>query len=135
MENRKGRTSRDEEAALLKVIIADDDQIMRKILDTSLSAEGYDLSYAEDGSQAWKMLMREQLPSIIIVDWMMPGMDGLELCRKAKRRRDGCLISDKSRGLFRRGWLVFLWSNFKVLSLELVPKALRFGRGDLESDL
>ena len=44
-------------------------------------------------------------------------------------------ISDKSRGLFRRGWLVFLWSNFKVLSLELVPKALRFGRGDLESDL
>ena len=75
----------------MKVFIADDDPIMRKILDAALSSDDYELHYAEDGDQAWKFLAREQTPNIIILDWMMPQMDGLEVCRKAKTHQNGNL--------------------------------------------
>jgi len=68
----------------MKVLIAEDDAITRKILVRSISKWGYDVEVAEDGNSAYDALSRDDHAGIAIVDWMMPGMDGTELCRKIK---------------------------------------------------
>jgi len=68
----------------LKVLIADDDQISRKILEKSLGDWGYEIVSALNGEEAWKII-RENEIHLAILDWMMPGIDGIELCRKIRR--------------------------------------------------
>ena len=60
--------------------------MMRTILRNWLESWGYRVTAAEDGVRAWGMLQAEPAPQILILDWMMPGMDGLELCRLIRER-------------------------------------------------
>jgi two-component system, cell cycle response regulator len=69
----------------MRVLIADDDRLSARMLEASLKAAGYDVIVAEDGGQAWQVLKRDDRPQIAILDWMMPVMDGLEVCRKVRR--------------------------------------------------
>ena len=64
------------------LIIEDDDQIL-KILRRSLVYEGYQVDTAVDGEGGLKML-RDNKPALVILDWMLPGMDGLEVCRRVR---------------------------------------------------
>lgn len=66
-----------------RVLICDDEPSSRKSLEMLLHREGYDLSFAENGPMALEM-MDKVLPSTILLDVMMPGMDGIELCRRLK---------------------------------------------------
>ena len=68
-----------------KLLVADDDPISRKLLHRVLTRWGYDVVACEDGDQAWRELSRPDAPAVAVLDWMMPGMDGLELCRRLRR--------------------------------------------------
>lgn len=72
-----------------RVLIAEDDAMSRKILQSWLENWGYQVTVAEDGAAAWKMLQQEQAPELLILDWVMPTIDGMELCRRIRDRRQG----------------------------------------------
>jgi CheY-like chemotaxis protein len=54
------------------------------MLEVTLAKWGYDVLVARDGPQAWQVLDGEEPPSLALLDWVMPGMDGLEVCRKVR---------------------------------------------------
>ena len=91
----------------MKIVVVDDEQAVRDSLRRSLSFNGYDIAIAEDGEQALDVIEKEQ-PDLVILDVMMPKMDGLELCRHLRSHgddrpilvltaRDG--VSDRVAGL------------------------------------
>ena len=69
----------------MKILIAEDDSTSRKILEGILGKWGYGVVATADGLEAWEALQGEDPPPMAIVDWLMPRMDGLELCRKIRR--------------------------------------------------
>jgi two-component system, cell cycle response regulator len=69
-----------------RVLVAEDDAMFRRILQSWLENWGYRVTLAEDGAQAWKILQQDLPPQVLIFDWMMPAMNGLELCRKVRDR-------------------------------------------------
>jgi DNA-binding response OmpR family regulator len=69
----------------MKILIAEDDPVSRRILEATLAKWGYEVSVTLDGRQAWDVLQREDAPALAILDIMMPGMDGLEICRKVRQ--------------------------------------------------
>jgi two-component system, cell cycle response regulator len=68
----------------LRILIAEDDAISRTILRRAVEKFGHECLAAENGERAWKMFRENPGVDAIISDWMMPGMDGLELCRKVR---------------------------------------------------
>lgn len=68
------------------VLVAEDDPMFRKILKSWLQTWGYRVTFAEDGAQAWQHLQQDDQPEILILDWVMPGVDGVELCRRIRER-------------------------------------------------
>jgi len=68
----------------MKVLVAEDDPVSRRLLQATLIREGYDVVLARDGGEAWKELQAEDAPRIVILDWMMPDLDGLEVCRRVR---------------------------------------------------
>lgn len=69
------------------VLIAEDDPIFRRVLESCLRSWGYPVTSAEDGLKAWEVLLDKDAPKLMILDWMMPGMDGPELCQKIRERK------------------------------------------------
>ena len=67
----------------MRVLIAEDEAIARKVLARAVGKLGHNCIVAEDGEEAWSIFQRE-LPEVIISDRMMPGIDGLELCRRVR---------------------------------------------------
>jgi DNA-binding response OmpR family regulator len=67
-----------------KILIADDDRIVRRIVVAKLSGLGYDLTQAEDGQEALRLLEGGFVPDLIITDSLMPRMTGLELARNIR---------------------------------------------------
>lgn len=72
----------------MKVLIADDDPMFRLLLSRQVKAWGYEVVVAEDGLQAWQILRGEHAPNIAVLDWQMPGLDGIELCRRLRVSTD-----------------------------------------------
>lgn len=70
----------------MRVLVADDDALSRKILEESLNHWGYEPVIAKDGDEAWDMLKEDGGPTLVILDWVMPGMEGIEVCRKVRAR-------------------------------------------------
>jgi DNA-binding response OmpR family regulator len=68
----------------MKLLIAEDDVFFRKLLQQTLGAD-YDVILAEDGTQAWATLQQEDAPQLAILDWVMPGMSGPQVCRKVRQ--------------------------------------------------
>src|SRR5439155_21744792 len=64
-----------------KVLAAEDNPVFQTMLRTMLTKWGYDVIMVHDGTEAWEILQREDAPRLALLDWMMPGMDGVELCR------------------------------------------------------
>ncbi len=71
----------------MRVLIADDSLVMRRLLEASLQGWGYEVESVEDGGKAWARLKSEDAPEIAILDWMMPVHSGLDLCRMLRSRR------------------------------------------------
>lgn len=70
----------------MRVLIADDSLVMRRLLEASVKGWGYEPVTAADGEQAWEILGSKDPPPIAILDWMMPGLSGLEICRRLRQR-------------------------------------------------
>jgi len=70
------------------VLIAEDDTVTRSSLVRLLESWGHQVIACEDGDKAWQVF-QAKAPPILIVDWVMPGMDGLELCRAVRQHRVG----------------------------------------------
>lgn len=71
----------------MKILVAEDDFISRKLLCTTLETFGHEVEAFNDGQEAWDRFNDEPL-RIIVSDWLMPNMDGLEFCRKVRDRPD-----------------------------------------------
>ncbi len=70
----------------MKVLIADDDPVSRRLLHSTLSKWNFEVIPCANGTEAWEELQKEGAPQLAILDWMMPGMDGVEICREVRRR-------------------------------------------------
>jgi DNA-binding response OmpR family regulator len=68
-----------------RILVADDEQEIRNLLDHFLKGQGYEVVLASDGNQALK-LAAEENPQVIILDIKMPGLDGLEVCKRLKEK-------------------------------------------------
>jgi diguanylate cyclase (GGDEF)-like protein len=70
----------------MKILIADDDPVSSRLLDRLLVKWGYEVIAAHDGSEAWEVMQAENAPRVALLDWIMPGIDGLEICRRVRAR-------------------------------------------------
>ncbi|WP_153557967.1 protein kinase domain-containing protein [Roseimaritima sediminicola] len=69
----------------MKVLIAEDNQVWRDLLVKNLQRFGFDCVVADNGREAWEILCRDDAPRLVLLDWQMPEMDGLEVCQRIKR--------------------------------------------------
>ncbi len=69
---------------MTRVLVAEDDRISRRLLEATLSRQGYEVVAVEDGDAALTELKKEDAPRLAVLDWMMPGLDGVEVCRKVR---------------------------------------------------
>jgi DNA-binding response OmpR family regulator len=124
----------------MKVLIAEDDPISALALETLLQQQGYEVTVATDGMAAWRAIQQESYP-LVVLDWMMPEMDGVEVCRKIRERQSGsyvCVImltakqerKDRMQAL-NAGADVFLT---KPLDCEEMVARLRIARRILEME-
>ena len=65
----------------MRILIADDDLTSRLILTGVLRKHGHEVVATVDGTEAWEAMRRPDAPNLAILDWMMPGLSGVEVCR------------------------------------------------------
>jgi diguanylate cyclase (GGDEF)-like protein len=68
----------------LRVLAAEDNPVIQTVLQTMLTWWGYHPVVARDGLEAWDILQQHDAPRLALVDWMMPGLEGVELCRRIR---------------------------------------------------
>jgi len=68
----------------MAVLVAEDNPVFQAMLRSMLTKWGYDVTLARDGNEAWRLLQPEGAPRLAILDWMMPGIDGVEVCRRVR---------------------------------------------------
>jgi two-component system, cell cycle response regulator len=71
-----------------RILIAEDDPVSRRLLELFLVKWGFDVSIATTGTEALQMLERMDAPRLAILDWMMPGMEGIQVCQKLREAQD-----------------------------------------------
>ena len=72
----------------MRVLLAEDDRASRAVLLQLLDKWGCDVQVAEDGATAWKVLQSNGSPRLVLLDWMMPGLSGLDICKKLRARHE-----------------------------------------------
>jgi diguanylate cyclase (GGDEF)-like protein len=70
----------------MKVLIAEDENITRRRLEVFLGSMDYEVISCRDGLEAWEAIQSENAPNLLVLDWMMPGMDGVEICHKIRKQ-------------------------------------------------
>ncbi len=73
----------------LRILIAEDDPVSRKVLEATLLKWDHEVVVSADGDAAWQELQQPDAPRMLVLDWMMPGHDGTDLCRMLREREDG----------------------------------------------
>lgn len=100
----------------MKILVAEDSRYYQRILQDTLSNWGYTVVLAKNGVQALERLKEKDGPKLAIIDWMMPEMNGLELCKKVRETLDNSYI-----------YLIFLTDNSNK---EDMIKGLEAGADD-----
>jgi phosphoserine phosphatase RsbU/P len=113
----------------MRVLIAEDDATSRRILQILLSQWGYDVIITCDGDEAWQALQQSRSPQLIILDWMMPGKDGRELCRLVRAAED--LKSKYIILLTSKGYKEDIVSGFEAGADDYITKP--FERQELQA--
>jgi DNA-binding response OmpR family regulator len=73
----------------MRVLIAEDDAVSLTFLEVTLRKWGYDVAAFPDGAQAWQAVESRGTPDLLILDWIMPGLDGLEICHQLRQKFPG----------------------------------------------
>jgi two-component system cell cycle response regulator len=68
----------------IRVLAAEDNPVFQSMLRSMLTKWGYDPIIARDGAEAWRVLAADDAPRLAILDWMMPSLDGVEICRRVR---------------------------------------------------
>ena len=68
----------------MRVLVADDDPLARRLLEVTLTRSGYEVLAVADGVEAWDVLCGQDSPTLALLDWMMPGLTGVDVCRKVR---------------------------------------------------
>ena len=116
-----------------KILIVEDEQALVTLLAYNLEAEGYDVSIGTRGDDA-EVLLRESVPDLLVLDWMLPGLSGIELCRRLRQRAETKALpiimltargeeSERVRGL-ATGADDYVVKPFSVIELMARVKAL-----------
>ncbi|MGH9684970.1 MAG: GGDEF domain-containing response regulator [Candidatus Acidiferrales bacterium] len=71
-----------------RILIAEDDRVSRRVLEVFLTKWGYEVLLAENGDQALKILEDDNAPRVAVLDWMMPGMEGVQVCRRVREHAE-----------------------------------------------
>jgi phosphoserine phosphatase RsbU/P len=71
----------------IRALIADDDRIAREIVSRTLGRWQFEVTSVADGTEAWRCLETAEYPTLAILDWMMPGLNGPDVCRRARKER------------------------------------------------
>ena len=69
----------------MRVLVAEDDRVTLRVLESRLRRWGYEVTAAKNGREAWEVLQEDDCPRLTLLDWMMPEMDGIEVCRKVRK--------------------------------------------------
>ncbi|MDZ4860213.1 MAG: diguanylate cyclase [Candidatus Hydrogenedentes bacterium] len=72
----------------MQILIAEDDAVSRRILEAYLRKWGHTVIVTQNGAEAWEHLQRRDAPRLALLDWMMPEMDGVQVCRNVRDRDD-----------------------------------------------
>jgi len=73
------------QAGAFRILIAEDDTLSRRMLELALRADCYEIVSTVDGGEAWEVLQKPGAPRLAILDWMMPVIDGVEVCTRARQ--------------------------------------------------
>ncbi len=76
----------------MRILVAEDDAVTRRLLQVSLERWEYEVILATDGAEALKTLLSNAAPKLAILDWVMPGADGIDICRELRKREAGSYI-------------------------------------------
>jgi phosphoserine phosphatase RsbU/P len=68
----------------MRVLIAEDDAVSRRVLEGTLGRWGHEVVVTTNGAEAWEALQQADAPAMAILDWMMPGIDGVDVCRRVR---------------------------------------------------
>ena len=82
------RTSSNTSDKPFRLLIADDSLVSRHLLESTLKKWGYDVRSVADGEQAWDQLKKDDPPDLAILDWVMPGLTGPEVCRMVRQQQE-----------------------------------------------
>jgi len=69
----------------MKILIAEDDPVSRRLLQAHLTKWEFDVIAVSDGKKAWEILIKPDSPRLVILDWMMPEIDGIDLCKNIRQ--------------------------------------------------
>jgi two-component system cell cycle response regulator len=72
----------------MKILVAEDNRLFRRLLEVNLVAWGHEMVICDDGEQAWQHLKRSGGPRVAVLDWDMPKMQGVEVCRRLRSLKD-----------------------------------------------
>jgi len=73
----------------MRILLAEDSAVYRHLTGNLLREWGFDVVIAKDGAEAWKLLQEQQAPNLVLLDWVLPEIDGVELCRRIRRATAG----------------------------------------------
>jgi len=82
----KGGAAENKNQPVIKVLIADDDLPTRMLLRAAVNQWGYEVVEASDGEEAWEILQKGNPPMLLVLDWLMPKTDGIELSKRIKQQ-------------------------------------------------
>src|SRR5437868_14870264 len=68
----------------MKILAAEDNPVFQSMLRSMLTKWGYEMVMDSDGNEAWTAMQAPDAPRLAILDWMMPGLDGVEVCRRLR---------------------------------------------------
>lgn len=75
-----------------EILVADDDPITRRLLESGLKKWEYRFRVVQNGEEAWAFLSQAETSILAVLDWMMPGLEGIEVCRRLREIKDGPYI-------------------------------------------
>src|ERR1700676_5044881 len=77
----------------MQILVVEDSPVYRQLLTSHLGEWGFPFTITKDGSEAWVLLQRPDCPKLVLLDWVLPDIDGVELCRRIRRAGSGSSYS------------------------------------------